>query len=58
MKPPRRRSVVGPAELRTPDALHLVSALAFGDDLDGIVTCDERPSEAARAHALTVATPA
>ncbi len=35
--------------LRSLDAVHLAAALALGDDLDGLVTYDDRLSEAARA---------
>ena len=36
-----------PATLRTLDALHLAAALQLGDELDGVVTYDERLSAAA-----------
>jgi predicted nucleic acid-binding protein len=37
-----------PQVLRTLDAIHLATAMAVGDDLDTIVTYDERMIEAAR----------
>lgn len=48
---------VDPAGLRTLDAIHLVAALSLGEDLDGIVTYDDRFAEAARLHGLTVISP-
>ncbi len=46
-----------PPLLRTLDALHLASALDLGDDLELIVTYDERLAQAARAHGLTTIAP-
>lgn len=46
-----------PAVLRTLDAIHLASALAVGDDLETIVTYDERMVEAARLLGLSTTTP-
>ena len=46
-----------PVELRSLDAVHLASALALGDDLEGIVTYDERLGDAARAIGLAVLAP-
>lgn len=42
-----RAAEIADDSLRSLDALHLTSALELGDDLDGIVTYDERQSEAA-----------
>jgi uncharacterized protein len=39
---------IDPALLRTRDAVHLAAALDLGDDLDGIVTYDERLVSRAR----------
>jgi predicted nucleic acid-binding protein len=47
-----------PTLLRTLDALHLAVALDLGDDLEGIVTYDERLAGAARAHGVAVHAPA
>ncbi|HET8621808.1 MAG TPA: type II toxin-antitoxin system VapC family toxin [Acidimicrobiales bacterium] len=47
-----------PAILRTLDALHLAAALDLGDDLDGVVTYDDRLGDAARAHGVAVTAPA
>ena len=47
-----------PAVLRTLDAVHLAAALDLDDDLDGIVTYDDRLAEAARAHGVAVVAPA
>jgi len=46
-----------PLVLRTLDAIHLATALAVGDDLEGIVTYDERMIDAARLLGLPTATP-
>jgi predicted nucleic acid-binding protein len=47
-----------PTLLRTLDALHLAVALDLGDDLEGIVTYDERLAGAARVHGVAVHAPA
>lgn len=49
--------ILEPRVLRTLDAVHLATALAVGDDLDTIVTYDERMIAAARLMGLTTATP-
>jgi predicted nucleic acid-binding protein len=46
-----------PAALRSLDAIHLAAALDLGDDLDGLVTYDERLGEAARLNGITVLAP-
>lgn len=46
-----------PDLLRSLDALHLAAALDLGDDLDGIVTYDERLAAAAAALGVAVITP-
>ena len=46
-----------PLVLRTLDAIHLATAMAVGDDLDAIVTYDDRMLEAARLIGLPTATP-
>jgi len=46
-----------PQVLRTLDAIHLATALAVGDDLEAIVTYDQRMVDAARLIGLTTATP-
>jgi predicted nucleic acid-binding protein len=45
---------IAPAELRSPDALHLVTALDLGEDCEGIVTYDDQLADAARHHGLVV----
>jgi len=47
-----------PPDLRTLDALHLASALDLGDDLEGMVTYDDRLASAARVHGVPVIAPA
>jgi len=49
--------ILEPANLRTLDAIHIASALALGDDLDSVVTYDERMAEGARRLGLPVARP-
>jgi predicted nucleic acid-binding protein len=46
-----------PLVLRTLDAIHLATAMAVGDDLEVIVTYDERMVDAARLLGLSTATP-
>lgn len=46
-----------PRVLRTLDAIHLATALAVGDDLDTILTYDDRMAEAARFLGLSTASP-
>ncbi len=46
-----------PADLRTLDSVHLATALGIVDDLDGVVTYDDRLAAAARHHTLTVIAP-
>lgn len=46
-----------PAELRSLDAIHLASALSLGDDLDGILTYDDRLAAAARRFGIPVIAP-
>jgi len=46
-----------PVGLRTLDAVHLASALDLGDELEGLVTYDERLAEAARSNGVPVFAP-
>jgi predicted nucleic acid-binding protein len=46
-----------PRVLRTLDAIHLATAMAVGDDLEAIVTYDERMVEAARLLGLSTVMP-
>ncbi|MCP3935929.1 MAG: type II toxin-antitoxin system VapC family toxin [Actinomycetia bacterium] len=46
-----------PSGLRSLDAIHLASALDLGDDLDGMVTYDDRLAEASVSNGVTVVTP-
>lgn len=48
---------LGPPSLRSLDALHLMTALELGDDLQALVTYDHRQAEAARHLGLPVLTP-
>ena len=47
-----------PSLRRTLDALHLAAALELGDDLDGIVSYDERFTEAAHSNGVATVAPA
>lgn len=42
----------------TLDAVHLAASLQLGDDLDSIVTYDDRLAEAALSHGIPVTAPA
>ena len=44
--------------LRSLDAIHLATALLIREDLDALLTYDERLAIAARSHGIEVATPA
>lgn len=46
-----------PRIIRTLDALHLATALSLGDDLEAVVTYDERMTEGARQLGLPVSAP-
>jgi uncharacterized protein len=46
-----------PAVLRTLDAVHLAAALELGDDLDTVVTYDDRLAEAAQNNGIPVTAP-
>lgn len=54
----RSAGVLGPPGLRALDAIHLAAALDLGDDLEGMVTYDQRQAEAARANGIPVVAPA
>lgn len=53
-----RAGELDPFGLRSLDAIHLAAALELGDELDGIVTYDERMANAAELLGLTVVAPA
>lgn len=52
-----RAAELDPAVLRSLDAVHLAAALRLGDDLEGIVTCDDRVADAAAVLGLRVLSP-
>jgi uncharacterized protein len=52
-----RAAELDPTILRSLDALHLAWALALGDDLDGVVTYDDRLADAARGYGIRVEAP-
>jgi predicted nucleic acid-binding protein len=47
-----------PAILRTLDAIHVATALSIGDDLESLISYDDRMTEAARLLGLPTASPA
>ncbi len=49
--------ILEPRVLRTLDAIHVATAMAVGDDLDMIVTYDDRMIEAARLLGIPTSTP-
>jgi predicted nucleic acid-binding protein len=53
----REAGRMGPAELRSLDAIHLASARELGPSVRQIVTYDERMADAARASGWAVASP-
>ena len=54
----RAAAAVGPAALRTLDAIHLASAMGLLPEIDAFVTYDDRLAHAARALGLPVIQPA
>jgi len=53
----RQAGEVDPVVLRSLDALHLAAALSLGDDLDGIVTYDDRMIDSARVLGISIIAP-
>ena len=49
--------LLDPPTLRTLDAVHLAAALVLGDELDAIVTYDDRLAQAALANGIAVISP-
>lgn len=52
-----RAAELDPAILRSLDALHLATALTFADDLQAVVTYDDRLAAAAALHGVSVVAP-
>lgn len=52
-----RAALIDPAGLRSLDAVHLATAMVLGDELEGIVTYDDRLAQAAQANGITVVAP-
>lgn len=50
-------SRLDPTSLRSLDAIHLAAALNLGDDLDSMVTYDDRLAEAANLNGIPVTAP-
>lgn len=53
-----RAADLDPEALRSLDALHLAAALELGDELEGILTYDDRLAAAARSRGIDVIAPA
>ena len=51
-------SRLDPDELQSLDAIHLAAALELGDDLEALITYDERLQHAARLNGIEVIAPA
>ena len=49
--------ILEPRVLRTLDAIHIATAMALGDDLEAVVTYDDRMLDAAQLLGLRTATP-
>lgn len=52
-----RAAMLEPDLLRSLDSLHLAAALEFGDELEGVVTYDQRLAEGAGVLGISVITP-
>jgi len=52
-----RAAVLEPDLLRSLDALHLAAALEMGDELEGLVTYDQRLAKSASALGISVVAP-
>ena len=52
-----RAALLDPPELRSLDAIHLATALSLGDELDGLVSYDERLARAARENGIPTLAP-
>lgn len=52
-----RAATLEPLLLRSLDALHLAAAMTYDDELEGIVTYDDRLAEAAARHRVAVLAP-
>jgi uncharacterized protein len=50
-------ALLDPTMLRSLDALHVSAALALGDDLEGLVTYDDRLAQASAANGIRVTAP-
>ena len=53
-----RAGTLAPTDMRSLDAVHVAAALSLGDELGELLTYDTRMAAAARAHGITVASPA
>jgi uncharacterized protein len=53
-----RAAMLEPTLLRSLDAMHLAAALEMGDELEGLVTYDQRLADGARGLGMNVVAPA
>jgi predicted nucleic acid-binding protein len=53
-----RAALLDPVVLRSPDAIHIAAAMQLGDELDGIVTYDDRLAQGCAVHGIAVIAPA
>lgn len=49
---------IDPGVIRSLDAVHIATALAIGDDLEAVVTYDQRMADGCRIYGLPVVAPA
>ena len=52
-----RAATLGHSTVRSLDALHLAAAMELGDELEGIITYDERLADGAKAVGIPVVAP-
>jgi hypothetical protein len=52
-----RAAILEPEVMRSLDALHLAAALEIGDELEGVVTYDQRLAAGAEALGISVVAP-
>lgn len=53
-----RAALLDPVVLRSLDAIHIAAAMQLGDELDGMVTYDDRLAQGCAVHGIAVVAPA
>ena len=53
-----RAALLDPAVLRSLEAIHIAAALQLGDELEGVVTYDDRLARGCAVHGIVVVAPA